>query len=159
MIGRIDIFICTTCRGHLVSRQSVDGATPFLMTCMIGYECMGSMRRSTLRVDQDIAPSFEWVKPSEADVSVMHPMAQEFFHDGGLLIRPLPEAAPAIHTLYDARRLAHEATLLLVDISNSETHLLPEHAERLRILSARWNARAATAHEEPVTKKPKSRMN
>ncbi|WP_342163120.1 hypothetical protein [Methylobacterium sp. SD21] len=90
--GKLNIYTCGTCRGHVVTKDLDEGVTPFMMECRATAGCRGDMRSSMYRVyDQEMRPDFEWYRPTA--VEVVEPPLRDHVSRGGLLIRPARRAA------------------------------------------------------------------
>lgn len=86
MKGRLNIYTCDTCRGHIVTRDLDTGVTPFMTGCKATAECQGSMRSSMYNVfDQTMQASLIWRRPVISDL--LKPHVLEHVLRGGLLLR------------------------------------------------------------------------
>lgn len=86
--GKVNIYTCKSCRGHIVTRDVDDGVTPASIRCKArpAMLCDGLMWSSMYRVfDQDMRESHQWYRPSA--VEIVPPEAQEHVAQGGLLLR------------------------------------------------------------------------
>ncbi len=89
--GRLNIYTCRTCRGHVVTRDRDPGVTPFMMACRATTGCKGHMESSMYRVfDQDMQEQFEWYRPPA--VQVLSDWEADHVRKGGLLLRPATRA-------------------------------------------------------------------
>lgn len=85
---RLNIYTCTECRGHIVTKDVDEGVTPFMISCEAKIDCLGAMESSFYRVwDQRIAPSHHWYKPGPAEHAALIPGYREHVDKGGLLLR------------------------------------------------------------------------
>jgi len=86
--GKKNIYTCRECRGHIVTRDVVDGTTPFMIRCEAIVGCKGMMHSSFYRVfDGTIAASHEWYKPEVAQV--LEPGVRRHVEMGGLVLRKI----------------------------------------------------------------------
>ena len=86
MSGRLNIYTCDKCHGHIVTRDVDEGTTPFMIDCLSTEGCGGRMVSSMYRVfDQSMRPDYEWYKPSSPDD--VDPRVREHVRMGGLLRR------------------------------------------------------------------------
>jgi hypothetical protein len=84
--GKINIYTCEKCRGHIVTRDRDDGVTPFMIGCRATLGCKGMMKSSFYNVfDQDMAEGWEWYRPTHAEA--LTPAEREHVSKGGLLLR------------------------------------------------------------------------
>ena len=92
--GKLNIYTCQTCRGHLVTRDVDRGVTPFMIGCKAIPGCGGHMQSSMYRVfDQTMAETHQWYRPPA--VQVLTPAEQQHVRQGGLLLRPAVKASPS----------------------------------------------------------------
>lgn len=90
MKGRLNIYTCEKCRGHIVTRDIETGVTPFGTSCRATPGCAGMMQSSVYHVqDQRIRASHVWYRPTINDL--LKPGTLEHVNKGGLLLR---EARP-----------------------------------------------------------------
>lgn len=84
--GRLNIYTCTTCRGHIVTRDVDEGTTPMFTGCDATPGCAGTMQSSMYRVfDQTMRESHQWYRPSA--VEVVGDAVRQHVSMGGLLLR------------------------------------------------------------------------
>lgn len=85
-LGRLNIYVCDKCRGHIVTRDVDTGVTPFMTSCKSTPDCQGMMKSSMYRVfDQDMAASHVWYRPTTAQF--LSGGTLEHVMRGGLLLR------------------------------------------------------------------------
>lgn len=88
--GKVNIYTCTTCRGHIVTRDVDAGTTPFMTSCRSTPGCPGNMQSSMYRVfDQTMREDFQWYRPSAAENVAQH--NRQHVAMGGLLLRKAPD--------------------------------------------------------------------
>lgn len=88
-LGKLNIYCCEKCRGHIVTRDLVEGTTPFMITCRATPDCNGMMQSSMYRVfDQNMLESHEWYSPSNAELMGLSTAVADHVGKGGLLLRP-----------------------------------------------------------------------
>lgn len=88
--GRLNIYTCDTCRGHIVTKDLDDGVTPFLIPCYCRAGCRGKMQSSVYRVsDQSMAHSHEWYHPTVTEMESATDQTRAHVRQGGLLLRPV----------------------------------------------------------------------
>ena len=86
--GKLNIYTCKVCRGHIVTIDRDAGVTPFSLKCRVTEGCRGLMNSSVYRVfDQTMRPSHEWYRPSAKELSTMIAQAKEHVERGGLILR------------------------------------------------------------------------
>lgn len=84
--GRLNIYVCDACMGHIVSRDVDAGVTPFCTSCYATEGCGGLMQSSMYRVfDQRMAHSHEWYRPASTDGMPAH--TRDHVAKGGLILR------------------------------------------------------------------------
>ena len=89
--GKKNIYVCDTCKGHVVTMDRDHGVTPFMIECKATAFCNGMMKSSMYRVfDQDMRAGYEWYKPT-APVAVH---LQHHVDQGGLLLRKITLSEP-----------------------------------------------------------------
>ena len=91
LLGKLNIYTCDACRGHIVVCDIDTGVTPFMLGCKATPECKGMMKSSMYRVfDQDMAASHVFYRPTTTQfldqATLQHVM------QGGLLLREVTEA-------------------------------------------------------------------
>lgn len=89
MIGRKNVYTCRDCGGQIVTVDSDDGVTPFGLLCRMGGTCLGIMRSSCYQVDQTLAPTHEWFRPSLKNARRKGPAMLDHVKQGGLDLRPI----------------------------------------------------------------------
>ena len=86
--GKKNIYVCETCKGHIVTVDRDDGVTPFMLRCRATPECTGMMKSSLYRVfDQDIGADHEWFRPDAHSTMLLGRGTQEHVEKGGLILR------------------------------------------------------------------------
>lgn len=84
--GKLNIYTCDKCRGHIVTRDLETGVTPFKTGCKATPDCDGWMTSSMYRVfDQNMRASHVWYRPVISDL--LKPHVLEHVMHGGLLLR------------------------------------------------------------------------
>ena len=84
--GKANIYVCATCRGHIVTRDRDVGVTPFMIPCKAADGCTGMMQSSMYRVfDQSIRESHEWFRPHS--LKGLSPAGRDHVERGGLMLR------------------------------------------------------------------------
>lgn len=89
--ARKNIYICDTCGHHIVTKDLVEGTTPFMISCQRADKCLGKMASSFYRVfdpEDKMAHSHEWYKPHIL-LANMTPAVIDHVQRGGLLLRPV----------------------------------------------------------------------
>lgn len=94
-INRINVYTCP--RGHLtVTVDRDEGTTPFMMSCSEGgHPCLQPAQSSLYRVDQALAPTHEWYKPTLKEAKRKDRRARgtlDHVQRGGLLLRRITPA-------------------------------------------------------------------
>lgn len=86
MKGRLNIYTCDKCRGHIVTRDIETGVTPFGTSCRATADCGGMMQSSVYHVqDQRMRASHVWYRPTINDL--LKPEVLEHVNRGGLILR------------------------------------------------------------------------
>ncbi len=84
--GKLNIYVCEDCLGHIVTRDMDEGVTPFMVSCKATEGCKGMMQSSMYRVfDQRMLHSHEWFKPEIT--AEMSPHTRDHVSKGGLILR------------------------------------------------------------------------
>ena len=91
--GKLNIYVCTTCRGHVVTRDRDEGVTPFMMVCLATADCRGHMKSSLYNVfDQTMREDYVWRRATDAEVARLSRASRGHHEKGGLfLARPSGE--------------------------------------------------------------------
>lgn len=87
--NRLNIYVCETCGGHIVTRDIDQGTTPFMMQCRCSSDCNGTMVSSMYRVfdpEGKMKHTYEWYAPKIFEVS-WSPQMRDHVNKGGLLLR------------------------------------------------------------------------
>jgi len=86
-VGKKNIYVCDTCRGHIVTVDIDAGVTPFIVSrCRSTPGCEGKMTSSLYRVfDQTMRADFEWYRPPAAQQ--ISDGERQHVRKGGLLLR------------------------------------------------------------------------
>lgn len=86
--GRKNIYVCDSCKGHIVTVDRDEGTTPFALQCECRLGCKGVMRSSMYRVfDQEIGASHEWYRPSVLERAGLSEWSRAHVEKGGLILR------------------------------------------------------------------------
>jgi len=109
--GAINAYKCPVCDGLTVTRNLVDGTTPFLITCRATPGCVGVAQSQFYKVDQSLQPTAEWFKPKQAELSEHIRQAMEMFK--------IPPAQRR-HVERDVREHVRLGGLLLRDIRSKK---------------------------------------
>jgi hypothetical protein len=92
--GRLNIYTCEACRGHIVTRDVDAGVTPFMIRCEATADCKGMMQSSFYRVyEQKMRASHVWYRPSSPQF--LSAWEREHVERGGLLLRKATATDPA----------------------------------------------------------------
>ncbi len=84
--GKKNIYVCESCKGHIVTVDRDAGVTPFLIRCEASAGCGGRMKSSLYRVfDQSMRASHEWYRPAAPQVLTGNTL--DHVMHGGLLLR------------------------------------------------------------------------
>lgn len=99
--GKKNIYTCPKCGGHIVTVDTAEGVTPFMIPCEFG--CQENMKSSMYRVfDQGMRADYHWYRPSAAEV-----LPEGYRHhveQGGLLLRKA-DGAPTNADVAWARKM------------------------------------------------------
>lgn len=94
-LGKLNIYVCEACRGHIVTRDLDDGTTPFMVDCRATEACRGMMKSSLYRVfDQSIAEGWHWYRPDAAERAGLSLAMRHHAEKGGLLLRKADAPVP-----------------------------------------------------------------
>lgn len=86
--GKLNIYVCDTCRGHIVTRDVDEGVTPAFLNCRATEDCEGTMQSSMYRVfDQTMREDHQWFRPSSAECMGLSAGVLDHVGNGGLLLR------------------------------------------------------------------------
>lgn len=86
---KLNIYTCTNCGDHIVTKDLVEGVTPFIISCQA---CAGKMQSSFYRVwDLRMAPTHVWYKPTAPELAQMNTWSQQHASQGGLFLREATE--------------------------------------------------------------------
>lgn len=66
--NKINRYTCDTCGMHIVTVDLDEGTTPFFLACRATLGCQGRMLSAMYAVDQSLAPTYEWYKPTTKKV-------------------------------------------------------------------------------------------
>jgi hypothetical protein len=106
--GKLNIYTCGGCHGHIVTKDVDAGTTPFMTGCRATDGCKGMMQSSMYRVfDQNMRPDFEWYRPDPREVSGLPDSYARHVAMGGLLLRkhsPVPSSGLLPMTLTDREK-------------------------------------------------------
>lgn len=103
--GRKNIYCCEVCRKHIVTFDSDDGVTPFLISCQATSGCPGKMKSSLYRVfdpEDLLLPSHEWYRPGVLEI--VKPHLAEHVRRGGLILRARASAAKSTRVVRHKKR-------------------------------------------------------
>ena len=89
--GQRNRYTCRDCGQTIVTVDTDEGVTPFLLGCRTTEGCKGLMQSSMYRGVTDV-PTFEWRKPTPVELIKASRGMRDHFSQGGLDIYPL--AAP-----------------------------------------------------------------
>lgn len=90
--GKLNIYTCHACHGHVVTKDLDGGVTPFTITCRSTVGCKGLMQSSMYQVfDQSMKPDLVWYRPG-ADEVVPESLRQHVAR-GGLILGPAVRVA------------------------------------------------------------------
>jgi hypothetical protein len=85
-VGKLNIYTCRECRGHVVTRDLEAGVTPFMVGCKATAGCKGMMESSFYRVwDQKMRASHVWYRP--VSTGFLTAGERQHVEMGGLLLR------------------------------------------------------------------------
>lgn len=88
MVGRVNVYLCETCRFATVTVHRDHGVTPFIIPCQ--HQGCGKRSYSTLyRAPTHLAPTHEWYLPITSEIATLDPMTRAHVEKGGLLLRPI----------------------------------------------------------------------
>lgn len=93
--GQKNVYVCQSCGDTVVTIDSEEGVTPFMIGCKATPGCKGDMYSSFYAVDQSLNPEYEWYKPTSFD---QYPEGEHreamkrHVEDGGLEIRLVVES-------------------------------------------------------------------
>lgn len=84
--GKLNIYVCESCREHIVTRDMDEGVTPFMILCEFCET--GKMKSSFYRVfDQTMKEGYHWYKPGADELDTLKPGTRDHVERGGLLLR------------------------------------------------------------------------
>lgn len=88
--SNLNIYVCDRCGEHVVTKDTEDGVTPFMIGCKAGCGCRGMMTSSMYRVfdpDGKMKWTYEWYRPSADRVISLSQWEYDHVSKGGLLLR------------------------------------------------------------------------
>lgn len=88
--GAVNVYVCRTCKGRIVTKNRQEGTTPFMTGCHATPDCKGTMQSMGYRVNQDEVPTHEWFRPvttGERRRWLRDPGTAEHVRMGGLVLR------------------------------------------------------------------------
>lgn len=86
--GKLNIYTCEKCRGHIVTKDVDAGVTPFMIRCYATEDCPGNMQSSMYRVfDQSMKASHEWYSPNKEELIKLDRWSRDHVAKGGLMMR------------------------------------------------------------------------
>jgi len=86
--ARMNLYTCNTCRGEVVTIDTDEGVTPFMISCRATSGCKGVMQSNFYHCDPSRVAQFEWYRPET--IKGLDQWTQEHVKKGGLLLRPTP---------------------------------------------------------------------
>lgn len=93
--GRKNAYTCGSCGCVTVTIDRDAGVTPFMIKCRRpDGGCSGMAQSAMYRIDQNLAPAFEWYAPDSHERAAAPPAAQEHYRMGGLALRPIAREKP-----------------------------------------------------------------
>ncbi len=84
-LDRFNVYVCRSCRGHIVTRDVDKGVTPFTTSCKVTDGCPGLMQSSMYRVAQFGPETHQWFRPANAAGLTQNTL--DHVARGGLLLR------------------------------------------------------------------------
>jgi hypothetical protein len=93
LVGRKNWYWCSKCRGWTVTVDLEGGVTPFMINCRAREDCT-NMTTSMLYPEipppgAPTEPSWEWYRPTRAQLMSLPFELQEHVKQGGLLVRKI----------------------------------------------------------------------
>ena len=90
----INVYTCDTCGGRIVTKNLVEGTTPFSLSCLATTNCRGTMYSCIYQCDQTLAPTHEWFLHDITKAGVRKRLGRvpgmiEHVEQGGLDLRPV----------------------------------------------------------------------
>lgn len=88
--GKVNAYICSSCKGRIITKNRQEGTTPFQVSCHATEGCQGTMFSQFYRVDQHLVPTHEWFTPRTAGERrrwLRDPYTADHVKQGGLLLR------------------------------------------------------------------------
>ena len=66
--GMVNVYVCSICGFHTVTKNRDAGTTPFMIGCKNPRKCAGYAQSSFYRVRQTLEPMFLWIKPTDDEL-------------------------------------------------------------------------------------------
>lgn len=86
-LGKVNIYVCDRCHGHIVTRDKDEGVTPFMLVCLATEGCPGRMKSSMYNVfDQTMREDFVWKRATSEQVIAMKRGERSHHEKGGLFL-------------------------------------------------------------------------
>jgi hypothetical protein len=82
-----NLYHCDTCQKEIVTIDSDNGVTPFMLLCRATPRCNGMMTSSFYKCNQSLVATFEFYRPET--IKGLDRATQEHVKQGGLLLRPM----------------------------------------------------------------------
>lgn len=89
--GRLNSYRCDTCEGLIVTIDRDEGVTPFMLRCRVTEKCGGSMTSSFYKLHAPGEPTWEWRKPTEAEIQRASTGLRGHYEQGGLLLAKISQ--------------------------------------------------------------------
>lgn len=132
----INVYQCEKCGGETVTVDREEGVTPFMIRCRADAKRGGMMSSTFYMAPQDLAPTYEWRKPTPAEYKKLDKATRKDHVDrGGLLLYRI-EPEKRIAAIIERSLLADAAGNLLV-----QSIKRPKQTASMRREKRRQNAR------------------
>jgi hypothetical protein len=86
--GKQNRYTCQQCGKHIITVDTDEGTTPFMIGCRATVGCKGHMH-SSFYSDAVGTPTYEWRKPTYTEFAKSSRAMQQHFEMGGLDIHRL----------------------------------------------------------------------
>lgn len=132
-MGKLNIYTCRECGGHIVTRDLCPGVTPASIGCEATMDCKGIMWSSFYRVwDQGMAASHVWYRPTS--LTGLTDWERSHVERGGLLLREaaVDEQVFNPRWMEEIPPLPSEATIARIDDAVKQTVRRHPTRERVR---------------------------
>lgn len=128
MVGRVNVYLCETCRFATVTIHKDTGTTPFMISCT-KPGCGQSAFSTFYGAVTTLAPTHEWYVPDVEETATLKPEVKQHVAMGGLLLRPIITRHRVQSTIdrFEARLAEAKAQAKAGGVPSGDDGLRKEH--------------------------------